>query len=131
MDNSNALEARDRYGRFGFHYMNIALHLVLTLLTCGLWNLYWNYRQMQACNEMLGREEFNFLLWFVLCIVTCGIWHVFYQYKMGESIVRIQRDFGLPVFDSLPIISCILTVLGWSIVVDAVHQHEINKIVGY
>jgi len=112
------------------HVVSIPMYVVLTLVTCGFWNLYWNYRQMVACNEMVGREEFNFLVWFLLVIVTCGIWHIFYQYKMGTCIVEIQRKMGKPVFENLPILSCILTLLGWSIVVDIIHQNEINKVVG-
>ena len=113
---------------FDQHRLSIALYLVVTILTCGLFNLYWNYRQMQACNEMLGRAEFSWLTWFLLCLVTCGIYHIFYQYKMGASIVEIQRQQGRPVFDNLPVISVLLTVFGLSIVVDAIHQYEINKL---
>jgi len=112
------------------HVVSIPLYLILTLLTCGIWNLYWNYRQMVACNEMLGREEFNFLTWFVLVIVTCGIWHIFYQYKMGSCIVEIQEKMNKRVFEGLPILSCIVTLLGWSIIVDIIHQNEINKVIG-
>ena len=40
------------------HRMSIPLFIVLTLLTCGLFDIYWNYRQMEACNDLLGRDEF-------------------------------------------------------------------------
>ena len=50
--------------------VSIPLYLVLTLVTCGLFNLYWNYRQMVACNAMLGRREFSWLVWFLLTLVT-------------------------------------------------------------
>lgn len=109
--------------------LNIALYLILTLITCGLFNLYWNYKQMEACNYLLKREEFRFLYWLLLSIITCGIYHIFYQYKMGSSIVEIQRTTNKTISESLPIISCLLTIFGLSIVVDCIHQHEINKIV--
>ena len=50
---------------------SIPLYLILTILTCGLFNLYWNYTQMKACNDALRREEFNFILWILLSIITC------------------------------------------------------------
>ena len=84
---------------------------------------------MEACNELQGRKEFDFWLWLLLTIVTCGIYHIFYQYKMGLAIVEIQRNVGKPVFENLPIVSVIVTIFGLTVVVDCIHQNEINKLV--
>lgn len=111
------------------YYLSIPLYLILTLVTCGIFNLYWNYRQMEACNGLLDRIEFRFGYWILFSLLTCGIYHIYYQYKMGSAIVEIQRTCRKPVFDQLPVISVIVTVLGLSIVVDCIHQHEINKLV--
>jgi hypothetical protein len=109
--------------------LSIPVYLILTLITCGLFNLYWNYKQMEACNYLLKRQDFKFAHWLLFSIITCGIYHIFYQYKMGSAIVEIQRNTNKAVFDSLPIISCFVTIFGLSVVVDCIHQHEINKIV--
>jgi len=109
-------------------YINIPLYLVLTILTCGIFNLYWNYRQMEACNALLNRREFSFWIWLLLTILTCGIYHIFYQYKMGAAIVELQHIMNRDLFDKLPLISVFVTILGLSVVVDCIHQHEINKI---
>ena len=109
-------------------YINIPLYLILTILTCGIFNLYWNYRQMEACNALLNRREFSFWIWLLLAILTCGIYHIFYQYKMGVAIVEIQHLMSRDLFDKLPLISVFVTIIGLSIVVDCIHQHEINKI---
>jgi len=116
----------------GPHRANIALYLALTILTLGVFDLYWNYRQMQSCNELLARQEFSFVLWLLLVILTCGIYHLYYQYKMGAAINaainEIQRLEDLPVTDGLPVLSLIATVLGVGIVADCIHQHELNAI---
>lgn len=109
--------------------LSIPVHLILTLITCGIFNLYWNYKQMEACNYLLKRQEFRFAHWILFSILTCGIYHIFHQYKMGAAIVEIQRNTNKNIFDSLPLISCLVTIFGLSIVVDCIHQHEINKIV--
>lgn len=111
------------------HALNVPLYLVLTLVTCFLFDLYWNYRQMEACNDLLGRDEFSWWLWLFLVIITFGLYHFYYQYKMGRAIVEIQRRRGLPPFDDLPILSVVATLLGFGIVTDCIHQLEINKIV--
>ena len=109
-------------------HINISLYLILTILTCGIFNLYWNHRQMEACNVLLNRREFSFWTWLLLTILTCGIYHIFYQYKMGAAIVEIQHLLKRDVFDKLPLLSVIVTIIGFSIVVDCIHQNEINKI---
>ena len=110
------------------HHINIPLYLILTIFTFGIFNLYWNYRQMRICNDLLQRQEFRFWVWLLLTIVTCGIYHIFYQYKMGAAIVEIGRALNIDVLDKLPLLSVIITILGLSIVVDCIHQHELNKI---
>lgn len=112
------------------YFKSIPLYLVLTIFTLGIFNLYWNYKQMEACNFFLKRREFGFLRWIFFTLITFGIYHIYYQYKMGSAIVEIQRATNKPIFDSLPVVSSIVTVLGLSIAVDCIHQHEINKIVG-
>lgn len=110
------------------YYANIPLYLLLTLVTCFLFNLYWNYRQMVACNELLEREEFSFWVWLLLTILTCGIYHLYYQYKMGDAINEIQESLGEHVTDGLPILSVVAALLGVGVVADCIHQHEINRL---
>ncbi|MDE0909374.1 MAG: DUF4234 domain-containing protein [Myxococcota bacterium] len=111
------------------HRMSIPLFIVLTLLTCGLFDIYWNYRQMEACNDLLGRDEFQFGMWLLFVILTCGLYHLYYQYKMGLAIVEIQNRRGLRISEGLPIVSVVTTLVGVGIVADCIHQLEINKIV--
>ena len=84
---------------------------------------------MEACNEILQRQEFKFIYWLLFSLLTCGLYLIFYQYKMGAAIVEIQQNKSKAVFESLPILSCLVTVFGLSIVVDCIHQHEINKVI--
>lgn len=117
-----ALEERE-------HAISIPLYLILSLLTCFLFDIYWNYRQMEACNDMLGRVEFRFWVWLLLVLVTFGLYHFYYQYQMGSAIVEIQERRDLPVTEGLPILSVVAALLGFGIVADCIHQLEINRIV--
>ena len=56
--------------------IKIAVGIILSIVTCGLYNIYWNYRQFLAMNLLLGREEYNFVHWILLSIATCGIFHI-------------------------------------------------------
>lgn len=115
------------YERIQFE-INIPAYIILTLITCGIFNLYWNYRQMETCNYFLKRPEFIFMNWLFLSIITCGIYHVYYQYKMGSAIVEIQHQRQLIPNPNLPILSVILTVCALSFVTDLIHQQELNNL---
>jgi len=110
------------------HSASIPLYLLMTILTCGIANLYWNYRQMRSCNALLDRFEFNWTLWLLLCILTCGLYHFYYQFKMGDALNRIQRRYSLPVTEGLPALSLVTAILGFGIMADCVHQHVLNQI---
>jgi hypothetical protein len=109
--------------------INIPLYLLLSLFTCFLFDLYWNYKQMETCNDLLDRDKFSFWTWFLLCFITLGLYHFYYQYQMGAAIVEIQVRRGRPTTDSLPILSVIATLFGVGIVADCIHQLELNRIV--
>ncbi len=125
----------DPHGHRGYddlheeHAISIALYLILSLLTCFLFDIYWNYRQMEACNDLLGRDEFRFWRWLLLVFITFGIYHFFYQYQMGRAIVEIQDHRGGPTTDGLPVLSVVATLLGFGVVADCIHQLEINRLV--
>lgn len=105
---------------------NVAMDILYTLLTCGIYDLFWMRRQFTAVNAFLGREECNFGMWLLFCICTCGLYHVYYQYHFAQLINEVQRNRELPVNVNLAAISLMLTIFGLSIVADAIQQNEIN-----
>jgi hypothetical protein len=109
---------------------SIVLDLVLTIFTCGIFGLYWQYKQIEALNAWLGREEYSFLLWLVLSIVTCSIFAIYYEYKMARGINEIQERLGERVQSDLPLICVLVSLFGFWIASMAIQQHEINKLYG-
>lgn len=107
---------------------DIVVSILLCLITCGIYNLFWNAKQMEVVNGLLGREEFSFVKWLLLTLITCGIFHIYYEYLMGEAILELQRKANRHESQTLPPISIMLTIFGFSIAVDAIQQHEINKL---
>jgi hypothetical protein len=102
---------------------NIVLDLVLSVLTCFLYNVYVNYRQMLTVNHMLGTEKYSFVKWSLLTLVTCGLYHVYHEYIMSEDIAVICRRE--PQTDGL--INVLLALFGLSLVADAIQQKHINQ----
>ena len=105
---------------------NVAIDVLLSIVTCGIYNLFWQARQFRVLNAFLGREQFRFWTWLLLTLVTCGIYHIYNEYLMGRSITTIQRRIGKPPADNLSLISLLLSIFGLTVVADAIQQSEIN-----
>jgi len=111
---------------------SIAKGVVLTLLTCGIYNLFWQYHQIKTINFFLGREELSFWRWFFFTLLTCGLYHIYHEYLMAKYIVEIQHRVGKPVPSShLPVLALILSLAGLPLIADAIEQKELNEIVDH
>ncbi|MDD9940535.1 MAG: DUF4234 domain-containing protein [Myxococcales bacterium] len=105
------------------HVRNIAVDIVLTVITCGLYNLYWQAKQMTALNEILNEDKYSFLTWCALTLITCGLYHIYHEYRVSSDLAEaLGRDPG-----SDKVIAVVLSLFGLSIVVDAIQQSQINE----
>lgn len=105
---------------------SVATDVLLTIVTCGIYNLFWQARQFRVLNAFLGRQEFRFWVWLFLTLITCGIYHIYTEYVMAKSVLAVQRRLGKPTSDNLPLISLLVSLCGLMLVADAIQQSEIN-----
>ena len=63
----------------------------------------------------------------LLTIITCGIYGIYWCYKQGEKLDRAGTMRGLPS-DNKGIIYLILSIVGLTIVAEAMMQDSINKL---
>lgn len=106
---------------------NIGLDLVITILTCGLFNIYIQYQQILALNDMLKQQKYDFISWLLFCIITCGFYHIYHEYRISTDLARLLNKPE----DQSALISVILTIFGVSIILDAIQQSEINRYYGH
>ena len=108
---------------------NIAVCIILSLVTCGIYGLYWlvvlNDDTNKVSNEQQPTSGGMVLL---LTIVTCGIYGMYWCYKQGEKLDRAAAMRGLPMGNKA-ILYLIFSILGLSIVSYALMQDSINEIV--
>lgn len=107
---------------------NLASDIVFTLLSCGIYGLFWQNRLFKASNALHDEEKYSFLSWFLLSLITCGIYNLVIQYQLGESLDQGLRKEGAPGNSTLPALGLVLSLVGLSVVVLAIEQHEINKL---
>lgn len=108
------------------HVRQIGKDIVFTILTCGLFNLYVQSRQMKAVNQMLKEEKYHFLHWFLLTLITCGIYHIYHEYRKTTDIALVMKDHD----QNEALVSLLLTIFGMSLIVDAIQQTHINRYYG-
>ncbi len=107
---------------------NIVLCIVFTIITFGIYGIYWFVKMTDETNAMAGNNQLaSGVLAFVLTLVTCGLYSLYWSYKMGEKVDQINDNQG----GNSNILYLILSVVGLSIVVYILAQDCINKRVSY
>lgn len=103
---------------------NLATCIILTIVTCGIYGIYWFYSMLKELYILNGEPD-NAGTDILLTIVTCGIYSYYLLYQAGKRIDSIHRRFGLaPKDDS--VIYLILSIFGLSIVAYVLIQGDLN-----
>lgn len=105
---------------------NIAMCIVLSIVTCGIYGLYWYICLTDDTNTAANADGPSGIMALVLTLVTCGIYGWFWAYKQGEKISTAQESHGLSVSDN-KILYLILQLFGLGIVAWVLMQNELNK----
>jgi len=102
---------------------SIAMAIILSIVTCGIYGLYWFVVLTNDMNKLSGNEsDTSGGMALLLSLVTCGIYTFFWAYKIGE-----KRDIVAGENSSSGILYLILSLFGFGIIVYALAQDAINK----
>ena len=114
---------------------SIPLAVFLTIITLGFYGFYWQAKQMSTVNALLKEEKYSFWKWLFLVVITFGLYHIYYEYEMASDIYELEVRYGFAAPNAnLSVISLILTLIGFVLigfvlVVDAIQQNELNKLI--
>ena len=104
---------------------SIVAAILLSIVTCGIYGIYWFVVLTNDMNKLAGKEQDTTGgMALLLTLLTCGIYSIIWSYKMGE-----KRDIVAGENSSSNIIYLILSLLGFGIVVYILAQDAINKAV--
>lgn len=107
---------------------NIALCVVLSFVTCGIYGIIWFIAMTDDTNQLSGDFTTSGGMAFLLTLVTCGLYSFYWMYKQGEKLDYVKRSRGIPS-DNSGILYLILAVLGLGIVSYILMQNEINRLI--
>lgn len=122
-DNNGYMGSDNYYNGHIIPNRNIALAVVLTIVTCGIYGIYWMIMLNDEVNA--AAEENNAMsggIVFLLTLVTCGIYGWFWAYQMGERVDRIKNDPN----GSSNILYLVLGIFGFQIVNYCLMQDALN-----
>lgn len=105
---------------------SLATCIILSILTCGLYGLYWLYKMADDFHE-LNPDMASGGTVLLLSIVTCGIYGWFWIYKAGQTIDDIRASKGLAP-GSKSILCLVLAVLGLGLISYCILQDDLNSI---
>jgi hypothetical protein len=106
---------------------NIGLAIVLTLITCGIYGIFWFVSLTNDVGYLSEDREFTGGKHLLLTLVTCGIWSYIWSYQVGKHIAIAQQKRGQLATDN-SVLYLVLTFVGLGIVVYALVQSDANKL---
>ena len=130
---STVAESVHRSSRFPFpgghiEQRNIALCIILSIITCGIYGLYWIYKLTEDVNTLKGDPNATSGgIVILLGIITCGIYMWYWLYKQGDNLDQIKASRGLPAGNS-GILYLILAIVGLGIISYALMQNGLNQL---
>lgn len=112
-------------------HRNIAVCIVLTIITCGIYGIYWSVCLVNELNSASDRpQDTSGGMVLLLSLVTCGIYRLVWYYKAGEKVSYIRRRNGDIAESNNGLVYLLIAIFGFSIVSDSLIQSELNKVAG-
>lgn len=107
---------------------NIVTCIILFIVTCGFYGIYWLYCIISDINTISGDpDSMSPIVVILLSFVTCGIYLLFWVYKAGALLDQKAVESGR-ASESRAMIYLILTLFFLGIVTCVLMQDSINTI---
>jgi hypothetical protein len=106
---------------------NPAMVLILCMLTCGLYYLYYMYTVTVEVNNYTGRKEQDPVTDVILTVLTCGLWDLYWDYKMGKRMARMTQMAGLPITDNA-VLYLVMDLLQVGLINVVMQQDTLNRV---
>jgi len=105
---------------------NVVVYLLLSIITCGLFGIYWLVVVLKDIATTSG-EDINPWLVILLTIITCGIYGIYFNYQMGKYMAKAGENYNVKIEDN-SILYLILSIFGLDIVNLCLIQNDLNTI---
>ena len=98
---------------------SIALSIILSIITCGIYGLFWYAFMVDDANKVSGEyDSTSGGLTILYSLLTCGLYKIYWSYKVGKQLYNAGSNCGKDISDN-SILYLILSLFGLSIISDA------------
>lgn len=102
--------------------------LLLSIVTCGIYQLYLIYRITQEIRDFRGDTTLNPVAELLICILTCGLYQLYWFYKYGRLVFDMQQRVGVDSPSDLSLVLLLLPIFGFAVVSFLLLQAELNRV---
>lgn len=107
---------------------DIALAIILSFITCGIYQIYWFVTLTEDINDLSGDHSTSGAVSFLLTVITCGIYGIYWAYKMGQNMNVAKSNRGImSTGTDMPIVYLLLQIFGLNIINLSLMQNEVNN----
>lgn len=106
---------------------NIATAIILSIVTCGIYSIYWIYTMIRDTNIVTGNED-ETTLQVILCLFI-PFYSLYWLYTRDKRLLEAGAKYGVNVSDN-SVIMLILAICQLGIVSWALLQNDLNNFAG-
>lgn len=109
--------------------------MLLSVLTCGIYYLYWLYATSSELRRALADDDIKPGIDLLLCILTCSVWGIYVEYRNAQKVhaaLLSRAPHTKDQSDTILILNLASFVVGvtW-LVATYIVQEELNKLARY
>ena len=107
---------------------SVPMLVLLSIVTCGIYYLYWIYKTTDEIKNFMEREDINPALELILVLVTCNIYSLYWYYKYGKIVyLEMTAKAGMDNSEDSTVLLVILGLLVY-VAAGAIMQDKLNAI---
>ena len=107
---------------------SIPMLVILSIVTCGIYYLYWLYKTTDSIKNFIDNQEINPTLELILCLVI-PFYQLYWFYKYSRIIYKdMTLKVGMDNTEDSSVLLLVLSFLGLGIVSAAILQDKLNSI---
>lgn len=121
-------QAQPTFFDCGVQARDIAVAIILSIVTCGIYNIYWFVKMVDDVNRVSNDQgAFSGGVTWLLMFVTGGIYGWYWYYQAAKKMRYAKQVRNMPAEDNTEILYLILAIFGFGIVDMCLIQSDLNK----
>lgn len=105
---------------------NPAFVFIMSILTCGLYYLYWIYQVSSQLRSFNINDSITPAMELILSVL-CAPYVIYWNYKFGKVVLEAQGDIGMAYPEDNSVLYMILCILGLGFISACIMQASLNK----